>query len=402
MQTIFNKDFILRSRSFNADYNALRQSILLSICCCQTLNNLLEPEGFQDLIFPFGLHGGTEEGEELDREPSVEPDDRSDFEPLEGTGYYDYDSEFFQDMRYAMLPQPPPPRGAYGYERDDEGFGGLYADDDPDDWPPHGLRTEGRGDVALEQNPWEGLQGPYYGPMVSSYGTVSVFLRQNVRVDISVDRAVRVVNFAMHCTAAFSSSGTRCCACHPCGRVLQEGSDVHMSTGNRLGKISSRGITFTALNHGLVYLVDASGTKSTTERFHDLGYDLPLSMLNIEVEPDMDSFNECFEIVSQARRRTTRNGDEIWNLGGVRIKQTPWGDVQVSRDSGRRVIWTSPTAGSVSVTTPLVKIALSSDPRKFFFVRTGAKRICANSDGFIVRNGSQRAGFDRRGRLTLP
>ncbi|XP_054919606.1 uncharacterized protein [Dermacentor andersoni] len=264
---------------------------------------------------------------------------------------------------------------------------------------------EGHGDV--QQNPVavqpEDLWEPeYYGPVVTSYGTVSIMLRHCVRVDISVHGAVRVVNFPKHCTAAINSGGECSCVCHPCGRVLQQGGNVHMATGTRLAQISIRGVTFTAFNHGLVYLVDASGTKSTTERFQILSYDVPLNVFAYEVPQGVECFDECFRIVREAKQRTTRTGDEIWLVNGVRIKQTPWGDVQVSRDSGRRVIWTSPSAGTISVNTPIVKTAMSCDPRKFFFVKVGQKRLSASADAFTVRNGSQRAGFDIRGRLILP
>ncbi|XP_064454877.1 uncharacterized protein LOC135366150 isoform X2 [Ornithodoros turicata] len=275
-----------------------------------------------------------------------------------------------------------------------------------DDVSMHVMSTEGCGDaqmdtIAMESGFW-GMPEPYYGPVVTNYGTISVILRHCIRVDITVDRAVRVVNFPRHCTAAIGSWGDRSCVCHPCGRVLQEGISVDMATGNRLAKISSRGVTFTALNHGLVYLVDASGTKSTTERFQNLCYDLPMSIFYFNSEQGVDAFQDCFQAVSQARQRTTRSGDDVWIIAGVRIKQTPWGDVQVSRDAGRRVIWTSPTAGTISVTTPFVKMAIGCDPWKYFFVRMGQKRLSANVEGFTVRNGSQRAGFDSRGRLTLP
>ncbi|KAH7982613.1 uncharacterized protein LOC119375581 [Rhipicephalus sanguineus] len=276
-----------------------------------------------------------------------------------------------------------------------------------DNAPQHMVGAEeGHGDVQQNpvsaEDPWEGLENEHYGPVVTSYGTVSIMLRHCVRVDISVHGAVRVVNFPKHCTAAINSGGECSCICHPCGRVLQQGGIVHMATGTRLAQISIRGVTFTAFNHGLVYLVDASGTKSTTERFQILSYDIPLNVFAYEVPQGAECFDECFRIVREAKQKTSRNGEEIWIVNGVRIKQTPWGDVQVSRDSGRRVIWTSPTAGTISVNTPIVKSAMSCDPRKFFFVKVGQKRLNASADAFTVRNGSQRAGFDSRGRLILP
>lgn len=246
-----------------------------------------------------------------------------------------------------------------------------------------------------------GLQDVYYGPVVTMGGTVSVMLRHGIRVDISVERAVRVVNFDKECMAAVDSSGDRSCVCHPCGRVLQQGVAVDVATGSRLAKISSRGVVFTAHNHGLTYVVDASGTKSTIDRFKDLCYDIPLSIFYSSSNEEDERFNECFRIVSLAKQWNNQNGDEVWLVGGVRIKQAPWGDVQVSRHWGRLVISTSPTEGTMSVVTPLIKAVVTCDPRRFFFVRMNQKRLSADADGFAVRNGSQRAGFDSLGRLVL-
>lgn len=363
--------------------------------------------GLPELLFPFGPFGSfvDEDGAFLDPYYSAEFLEPLEYQVQDEAVLQENDVDVMQQLEYARY--LPPPFWDYPLEptEEDSGTGEPHAVT-AEEVALHIMSAEGCGDAQLDPladpNFWGGLQEVYYGPVVTNYGTVSVILRHCIRVDITVDRAVRVVNFPRHCTAAISSWGDRSCVCHPCGRVLQEGVTVDMATGNRLAKISSRGVTFTALNHGLVYLVDASGTKSTTERFQNLCYDLPMNVFYFNSEQGMETFNECFQVVSQARQRTTRGGDDIWIVAGVRIKQTPWGDVQVSRDSGRRVIWTSPTAGTVSVNTPFVKMAIGCDPGKYFFVRMGQRRLSANLEGFTVRNGSQRAGFDSRGRLTLP
>ncbi|XP_077507089.1 uncharacterized protein LOC144116243 [Amblyomma americanum] len=241
----------------------------------------------------------------------------------------------------------------------------------------------------------------YYGPVVTKSGVVSVFLKHRIRVDISIDNAVRVVNFTKHSMAAINRLGDRTCVCHPCGRVLQEGVSMDLMTGMRLARISGRGITFSALDHGLVYVVDESGTKSTTEWFKVLCYDLPSDVFSTDSEQGSNCVSTCFQIVSQARFKSTRNGDDVWLVAGARIKQTPWGDVQVSRDSGSRFIWTSPSAGTVSVTTPTFRALMTCNPSKFVFLKMGQKRMMATAEGFTVRNGSQKAGFDSQGRLTL-
>ncbi|XP_075534928.1 uncharacterized protein LOC142570428 [Dermacentor variabilis] len=369
--------------------------------------------GFSELMSPFSPYGSIvdENTDILDAYYAAEYAGASAFDLQDEPVLYDYDVDVQQQMDYARFLHASMARGLDVGERADEEDSGT-GEPHPgvangDDSPRHVMSRGGCGDAQEDpepvfQEPWEELPDDYYGPVVTSYGTVSVILQDSIRVDIATDGSVRVVNFAMHCTAAINSSGDSSCVCHPCGRVLQEGENVDMVSGTRLAKVSGRGVTFTALNHGLVYLVDASGTKSTTERFRNLFYDLPLSVFHSNQEQGTERFRECFRLVREARQRSTRNGDEIWLVGSVRIKQTPWGDVQVSRDSGRRVVWTSPTAGTISVATPLVKIALSVDPSRFFFVKMGQKKISASAEAFTVRNGSQSAGFDNQGRVTLP
>lgn len=264
-----------------------------------------------------------------------------------------------------------------------------------------GRRRRGDPEV-IDQDAYYGLQDGVLGVMVTSYGTMTVLLRHSICVDISADHAVRVVNMNGNCTAAISWSSGRRCVCHPCGRVLQRGNNVDLAIGSRLGKISYRGVTFSAFNHGLVYLVDASGTKSTTERFHNLCYDVALHVFYPESEPDVEAMEQCFEMASKAAETATPDGDRIWFVDDVRIKQTPWGDVQVSRETDCGMIWTSPSEGTVTVTGPYFKTVVSSDPTKFLSVRMGHKKLVASAQGLTVRNGSQRAGLDYLGRLFLP
>ncbi|KAH7962955.1 uncharacterized protein LOC119385156 [Rhipicephalus sanguineus] len=369
--------------------------------------------GYPELTSPFSPYGSfvDENGDIFDAYYAAEYADPDGFESQEEPVLHDYNIDLHQHIEYARFLHASMMRAHEVGERGEEEDSGTgephHGFADAAETPRHVMSRGGCGDAqddpeALFQEPWDELPDDYYGPVVTSYGTVSVILQDSIRVDIATDGSVRVVNFAMHCTAAIDSSGDSSCVCHPCGRVLQEGENVDMVSGTRLAKVSSRGVTFTALNHGLVYLVDASGTKSTTERFRNLFYDLPLSVFHSNQDQGTERFRECFRLVREARQRSTRNGDEIWLVGCIRIKQTPWGDVQVSRDSGRRVVWTSPTAGTISVATPLVKIALSVDPGRFFFVKMGQKKISASAEAFTVRNGSQSAGFDSQGRVTLP
>lgn len=263
-------------------------------------------------------------------------------------------------------------------------------------------------DGVLETEPgpyeryvWQRLQDVYYGPVVTNYGTLSFVLRHRMRVDLTVDYAIRIVNFARHCSAAISSWGESSSMCHARGCAFQERMNADVATGPRRAKISSRGVTFTALNHGLVYLVDDTGTTSTSESFEELNYDLSMRVFCSNSERGMDVFEDCVKLMGSSRSHTTMNGEDMWIVGGVRIKQTARGDVQVSRSSGELVIRCS-TGGTIFVATPSIKMGASWNRSSYIFARMAGKSISGSADGLAVKNGSQEAGLDRRGRLTLP
>ncbi|XP_077544533.1 uncharacterized protein LOC144157116 [Haemaphysalis longicornis] len=251
-----------------------------------------------------------------------------------------------------------------------------------------------------ERYVWEGLQDAYYGPTVTNYGTLSFVLRYRMRVDITVDYAIRIVNLDRHCSAAISSWGESSSVCHERGCAVQQRMHADVITGAQRARISRNGVTFTALNHRLAYFVDASGIGPTAERFENINPDHSMRVFRSNSEGGLGVFGDCVELMNRSRSHTTVNGDDIWNVGLVRIKQTSRGDVQVSRSSGELVIRCS-TGGKIFVATPYVKMCASTDPRNYFYAIMGQKSIRSSSDGFAVKNGIQEAGFDRRGRLTL-
>lgn len=66
------------------------------------------------------------------------------------------------------------------------------------------------------------------GTTVSSQGVISLRLHDRIRVDISLERAVRIVNYKSGIVMALSSSGSSSALLHPNGRVFQYGSRVEI------------------------------------------------------------------------------------------------------------------------------------------------------------------------------
>ncbi|GBL66582.1 hypothetical protein AVEN_238481-1, partial [Araneus ventricosus] len=109
----------------------------------------------------------------------------------------------------------------------------------------------------------------------------------------------------------------------------------------------------------------------------------------------------CYKMMEEAVHKRYKNGDEVWNVGGFRIKQDQWGDVKVSRNYGRRVIKVSPTNGQVNIKTDSVEITVGRYPNNYFVVRRGDKMVTASLKSFTAQNGTQKAGFNHTGRLVL-
>lgn len=114
--------------------------------------------------------------------------------------------------------------------------------------------------------------------MVLSPGYLSFQLRNGITVNIGPNYALQIINAAQNVRLVLSGCGTQMALVHPQGRVLQYNARIEVhSRGGRHGhhveknaKIWPKGISFTASNCAIVYLVDTAGTRSTSDFFHDL------------------------------------------------------------------------------------------------------------------------------------
>lgn len=73
------------------------------------------------------------------------------------------------------------------------------------------------------------------GCSISPQGIISLRLHDRVRVDVALDRAVRVLNFRSSIVMALSASGSSAALLHPNGRVYQYGSRVEILAHDNAG-----------------------------------------------------------------------------------------------------------------------------------------------------------------------
>ncbi|XP_055601491.1 uncharacterized protein LOC129750549 [Uranotaenia lowii] len=249
-----------------------------------------------------------------------------------------------------------------------------------------------------------------FGPTVLSNSVIQLRLRDAVVIEMTIDKSIKVINHQERVTMALSSAGTSSTLNHPNGIVFQNGSRVDIVAYDgrgkndyiRYAKMWQKGISLTSDGCALIYLVDAAGTRTTSD------------MINMDIKADYISpifyngtrignqyYQEANQIAQAANFWLNDDGTEIFHLNGFRIQQTVDGLVKVARMNNRCNIRTSPTNGSATITTPYIHCTASMGQTSHLFVRREERRMHFDGTSFVVRNAGHSAGFDDRNRLRV-
>ncbi|XP_055642549.1 uncharacterized protein LOC129779222 [Toxorhynchites rutilus septentrionalis] len=249
-----------------------------------------------------------------------------------------------------------------------------------------------------------------FGPTVLANGIIQLRLRNSVVIEMTIDHSVKLMNHHERVTIALSSTGTSSALTHPNGIVFQNGSrvDIVVFDGRkknpyvRYAKMWHKGISLTSEGCALIYLVDAAGTRTTSDA--------------INIDPKVDYINPVFHngsrIGTQFYQEANQiaqccnfwlndDGTEIFHLNGFRIQQTVDGLVKVARMNNRCNIRTSPTNGSATITTSYIHCTASMGQTSHLFVRREERRMHFDGSSFVVRNAGHSAGFDEWNRLRV-
>ncbi|CAH0577990.1 unnamed protein product [Chrysodeixis includens] len=268
------------------------------------------------------------------------------------------------------------------------------------------------GDDIYHADTWRELEmtdvvgGAGYNASVTPHGTVCLRLRDRVKVDMTIDGAVRVTNAKNNIILALSRSGAAAALIHPNGRVYHYGSRVeiqarHQQGNNKYAKMWYKGVSFTAEQCALVYLVDAAGTRTTTDTFLDMSQDFTLNVFYNESRHGPSYVNEALSLLQTAQYWLTDDGIDNWIINNVRVSQTADGLVRIHRCSHKYQLRTSPSNGSASITSPFLHCTASLGQTQHLFVRRGERRMHFDGNSFIVRNAGHSAGFDDKNQLKV-
>ncbi|XP_019877717.1 uncharacterized protein LOC109605575 isoform X2 [Aethina tumida] len=248
------------------------------------------------------------------------------------------------------------------------------------------------------------------GTTITPHGVISMRLHDRIRIDISLDRAIRIVNLRNNIILALNASGSSSGLLHPNGRIFQYGSRVeilaHGGQGNnKYAKMWYKGVSFTSDQCALVYLVDSAGTRTTTDSFSDLSTDFTMGVF-MDDSPYAEAqgshlIQEAVGILQSASYWVTDDNTDNWNINNVRVSQTPDGLVRVGRNNNKYTLRTSPSNGSASISSPYMHCTGSLGQTRHLFVRRGERRMHYDGLTFIVRNAGHSAGFDDKHQLKV-
>ena len=191
---------------------------------------------------------------------------------------------------------------------------------------------------------------------VSTSGLITVLLKYDVAVEMTVDKNIRVVNHRHKAVAASNTRGNINCVYHVAAKVYQEGTRTEVECfGERRARMQTDGIL---LASGMeAYLLEENHTIPSQFCFSDMSKD---TSVNILFGPGSKEFSnetllQCEEITKNARYYFHKNGSTTLIINNIKIHQEEMGDVQVT--SGPKFIATSPIYGSISLQTHFVEIS---------------------------------------------
>ncbi|XP_070134024.1 uncharacterized protein fest isoform X2 [Drosophila bipectinata] len=250
---------------------------------------------------------------------------------------------------------------------------------------------------------------PGSGPIAMSNGTIQLRLREGVRIDMTLDKAVRVLNQRSMVAIALSRNCSNSALIHPNGRILQSGSKVEIVTYDgmkannfvRYAKMWYKGVSFTSESCALIYLVDTAGTRTTTDTFTDLTKDYTLAVFYDDSRHGPSFLQDAHDVVSNSTYNCAEDGTEVYDINGFRITQAADGLVKVTRQHNKCLIRTSPGNGSATLTTPGIHCTASLGKTSHLFVRRNEKRMHFDGSCFIVRNAGHSAGFNENNLLIV-
>ena len=216
--------------------------------------------------------------------------------------------------------------------------------------------------------------------VVEQEGHLSLRLRAGVTLAVSPGLAILLRNPRHHTALALSPCSSHLALVHPMARLLQYGPRIEVQVDDDISvknaKIHPKGVSFTANNCALVYLLDEAGARSTSDMFHDLqASDIAATLFQEAARGGGWAVAAAVEMLEGVQY--WRDEEEHWVVGGVLVTQTRDGLVTVDRPLGGDSLRlrVSPNNGKVRYERRGVVVTASTGEERHLFLRAGDRRL---------------------------
>ncbi|GFN83401.1 hypothetical protein PoB_000990700 [Plakobranchus ocellatus] len=232
---------------------------------------------------------------------------------------------------------------------------------------------------------------------VSSAGLISVLLRNDISVEMTVDRTIRVVSHNHMMAVATDSRGTAACLYHPAVKVFQMGNTTDIATQNFRAQMG--GNDCIVFSNGMNYfrLEGAELQPTAPMKFIDILRDQSVNLLFSSEGYGETLVASCMQVAAQAEYANLPKGGVIVRINGVKVTQTGGGDVTVV--TGAKFIRLSPNSGTTRLGNRFVDIEVEKD---------WSVKLTRGSHSFVyakkramVCNGKMEAGFDENNSIKV-
>ena len=229
---------------------------------------------------------------------------------------------------------------------------------------------------------------------VSPAGLLTVLLKRDMAVEMTIDRTVRVVNHAHKAVAATNGRGNSSCIYHTAAKIFQQytSTDVNVFWDRKVRMVTEN-ITFAMGDQ--CYNMSPCGLEASVDIFPDLSKDMSVNLLFSSSGYGPSLIPNFSEVAKGAKYTFHKRGGVTVLINGMRIFQNSRGDVMVA--CGPKYIRASPITGSLYLQTHFVEMAVESNWR--VKVKRGEQQLLATFQNFFVSDGYFESGFDPVGQL---
>ncbi|KAK7110006.1 hypothetical protein V1264_013946 [Littorina saxatilis] len=255
--------------------------------------------------------------------------------------------------------------------------------------------SQGGGEAGFQQ---QSDMYPFVYPSiyVSNAGLISVLLRHDMSVEMTVDRTIRVVSHQHMMAVATDSRGTSACLYHPALKVIQQGTTTDIASDAVRVHMGHDDVAF-AVGHNR-YRFDSCDIQPATQvKFSDICKDQSVNLLFSSEGYGESLVPQCLEVASKAEYANLPKGGVIVRINGVKVTQTGNGDVTVV--TGAKFIRLSPSFGMTRLGNRFIDIEIERDWSSR--VSRGPHCFFAADRRVIISNGKLEVEVNEQGRMKV-